>query len=97
MKVWITLNKMGTGRVQLECIRSTNESGRIGMGCTLPPFNPNAMSEISAILQNLGVDEELAAAKVAQIRAAVPGEVVKVENRDVRDEVLRENGFEGFE
>jgi hypothetical protein len=96
MKVWITLNKMGTGRVQLECLRSTNESGRIGRGGALPPFNPNAMAEILAILKNMGVDEDLAAEKIALIRDAAPGEVVKVEDRDVPDDVLRENGFVGF-
>ena len=96
MKVWIKLNKMGTGRVQLECLRSTNESGRIGRGCALPPFNPNAMAEIFAILKNLGVDEELAAEKIAIIRDAAPGDVVKVEDREVPDDVLSENGFEGF-
>ena len=67
MKVWKTLNKMGTGRVQLECLQSTNERGRIGRGYALPPFNPNAIAEIFAVLPNLGVDEELAAEKIALI------------------------------
>jgi len=90
------LTKMGSGRVQLECVRSTNESGRIGMGRALPPFNPNAMAEIHAILRNFGVPEELAAAKMALIRDAAPGALVKVEDRDVSDEVLSDNGFVGF-
>jgi hypothetical protein len=96
MKVLITLNKIGTGRVQLECLRSTNEGGRIGRGSSLPPFNPNALSELSAILQNLGVADEVAAEKIALIRDASPGGVVRVEDRDVPDEVLRDNGFVGF-
>lgn len=96
MKVWITLSKMGTGRVQLSCIRSTNEKGRIGTGHALPPFNPNAVPEIYAILQNLGVDGELAAEKIAMIRDAAPGEEIQVENLDVPEEVLRENGLVGL-
>ena len=96
MKIWILLNKMGTGRVQLECLRSTNESGLIGTGCSLHPFNPNALAEAYAVLKNLGVNEELAAQKIAEIRDALPGATVKVEDRDVPKDVLRENGFDGF-
>ena len=93
MKVLITLNKMNTGRVQLSCIKSTNEGGGVGTAYTLPPFNPNAMAEVEAILGNMGVDEEIIAATVSQIRQAGLGGVVKVQDRDVPDDILRENGF----
>ena len=96
MRVWVLLNKMGTGRVQLECLRSTNDHGRVGTGCSLAPFNPNALAEVYTILQKLGVDEELAAQKIIQIREAVPGDVVKVEDREIPEDLLRENGFLGF-
>jgi hypothetical protein len=96
MKVLITLKKTNNGRVELSCLRSTNERGRIGMGCSLPPFNPNAMPEVEAILRNLGVDDAVATDRIARLRQAGPNELVKVEDRDVPEDVLQENGFEGI-
>jgi len=93
MKVLITLSKMSTGRIQLSCIKSTNEGGGIGTAYPLPPFNPNAVAEVEAILQNIGVDGEIIDDTVSQIRRAGPGGLVKVQDRDVPDDVLRENGF----
>ena len=94
MRVQITLSKTNTGRIQLACVRSTNERGGIGTGFALPLFNPNALREIEDILRNLGVNEELITQKVALLRQAGPNDLVKVEDLDVPEEVLRENGFE---
>jgi len=94
MRVQITLSKTNTGRIQLACVRSTNERGGIGTGFALPPFNPNALREIEDILRNLGVSEELIPQKVALLRQVGPNDLVKVEDLEVPDEVLRENGFE---
>jgi hypothetical protein len=93
MRVQITLNKTNTGRIQLACLRSTNERGGIGTGFALPPFNPNALREIEDILRNLGVNEDLITQKVARLRQVGPNDLVKVEDLDVSDELLRENGF----
>jgi hypothetical protein len=94
MRVQITLSKTNTGRIQLACVRSTNERGGIGTGFALPVFNPNALREIEDILRNLGVSEELIPRKVALLRQVGPNDLVKVEDLEVPDEVLRENGFE---
>ena len=93
MRVQITLNKNNTGRIQLACVRSTNERGGIGTGYALPAFNPNAIREIEDVLRNLGVNEDLIAAKTALLRQIGPNELVKVEDLDVSDDLLRENGF----
>jgi len=93
MRVQITLNKTNTGRIQLACVRSTNERGGIGTSFALPPFNPNALREIEDILRGLGVDEDLIAQKTAQLRQVGPNDLVKVEELDVPDDVLREKGF----
>jgi hypothetical protein len=93
MRVQITLNKTNTGRIQLACVRSTNEHGGIGTGFALPPFNPNALREIEDILRNLGVREDLISQKTALLRQAGSTDLVKVDDFDVPDDVLRENGF----
>jgi len=66
------------------------------MGCSLAPFNPNAVAEIEAILRNMGVDDGVVADRIARLRQAGPNELIKVEDRDVPDDVLQENGFEGM-
>ena len=93
MRVQITLNKTNTGRIQLACVRSTNERGGIGTGFALPPFNPNALREIEDILRSLGVREDLISRKTALLREVGPTDLVKVDDLDVPDDVLRENGF----
>ena len=93
MRVQITLNKTNTGRIQLACVRSTNERGGIGTGFALPPFNPNALREVEDILRSLGVREDLISQKTALLRQVGPTDLVKVDDVDVPDEVLRENGF----
>jgi len=93
MKVLITLNKTNTGRVQLACVRSTNERGGIGTGSSLPPFNPNAVAEITEILRNLGVEEDSIQRNIELLRQVGPSELVKVADIEVPDEVLIENGF----
>jgi hypothetical protein len=93
MRVQITLNKTNTGRIQLACVRSTNEHGGIGTGFALPPFNPNALREIEDILRNLGVREDLISQKTALLRQSGSTDLVKVDDFDVPEDVLRENGF----
>lgn len=93
MRVQIALNKTNTGRIQLSCVRSTNERGGIGTGFALPPFNPNALREVEDILRSLGVNEELITEKTARLRQVGPNDLVKVDDLDVPDDVLRENGF----
>jgi hypothetical protein len=93
MKVLITLNKTNTGRIKLACVRTTNERGGIGTGYALPPFNPNAGAEVEAVLRNLGVDENSIQRNMALLSQVGDGELVKVADVDVADEVLRENGF----
>lgn len=93
MRVLITLNKTNTGRIQLACVRSTNERGGIGTGYALSPFNPNAGADIEAILGNLGVDEDSIRRNMVLLSEVGAGELVKVADLDVADEVLRENGF----
>jgi hypothetical protein len=93
MRVQITLNKTNTGRIQLACVRSTNERGGIGTGFALPPFNPNALREVEDLLRSLGVHEDLIRQKTALLRQVGPTDLVKVDDLDVPDEVLRENGF----
>ena len=66
------------------------------MGSTLPPFNPNAIAEIEAILRNLGVDDQVVAEKVARLRQAGANELINVQDLDVPEDVLQENGFEGI-
>ena len=92
MTVRITLNKTNAGRIQL-AVRSTNERGGIGTGFALPPFNPNALREIEDILRSLGVNEDLITQKTALLRQVGPNDLIKVENLDVHDDVLYENGF----
>jgi hypothetical protein len=96
MRVLITLDKTNTGKVKIGCVRSTNERGGIGTGYALPPFNPNALSEIQEILSNLGVAHDVIKDKLATLSAVGAGELVKVEDRDVPDDVLKENGFLGM-
>ena len=93
MRVQVTLNKTNTGRIQLACVRSTNERGGIGTGSALPPFNPNALREVEDILRNLGVNEDLISQKTALLRQVGPNDLVKVDDLDVADDILRENGF----
>jgi hypothetical protein len=93
MRVQITLNKTNTGRIQLACVRSTNEQGGIGTGFALPLFNPNALREIEEILCSLGVNENLITQKTALLRQAGPNDLVKVDELDVPADVLRANGF----
>jgi hypothetical protein len=93
MRVQITLNKTTTGRIQLACVRSTNERGGIGTGSALPPFNPNALREIEDILRSLGVNEEEITQKIGLLRQAGPNDLLKVDDLDVPDDVLRANGF----
>jgi hypothetical protein len=93
MKVLITLNKSNTGKIQLACVRSTNERGGIGRGSALPPFNPNATAEVEEILRNLGVEEDLIQRNMTLLQAVGPSELVKVADIEVPDEVLMENGF----
>jgi hypothetical protein len=93
MKVLITLNKSNTGKIQLACVRSTNERGGIGTGSTLPPFNPNATAEVVEILRNLGVDEDVIQRNMALLLTVGLSELVKVADIEVPDEVLLENGF----
>jgi hypothetical protein len=95
MKVLISLNKTNTGRIQLTCTRSTNERGGIGTGSALPPFNPNAIAEVEEIIRCLGVDEDAIGRSVSALSTAKPGDVVRVADLEVPDEVLRENGFQG--
>jgi hypothetical protein len=59
----------------------------------LPPFNPNALREVEDILRSLGVHEDLIRQKTALLRQVGPTDLVKVDDLDVPDEVLRENGF----
>jgi hypothetical protein len=94
MRVQITLSKNNTGRIQLAFVRSTNERGGIGTGAALPPFNPNALREIEDILRNLGVNEDLIGQKTALLRQIGPNDLIRVEELDVADDVLHENGFE---
>jgi len=93
MKVLITLSKNNTGRIQLSCVKSTNEGGGIGTSYSLPPFNPNALAEVQDILRNLGVDEATIGEKAQQLTQAGPQGMVKVADLDVPDDVLRETGF----
>ena len=93
MKVLITLTKTNMGRIQLSCTRSTNERGGIGTGYSLPPFNPNAVRDIEETLRCLGVDEDAIGKGIATLSEARPGELVRVADLDVPDEVLRESGF----
>ena len=93
MRVQITLNKTNTGRIQLACVRSTNERGGIGTGFALPPFNPNALREVEDVLRGLGVEEDLISRKTALLRQVGPTDLVKVADLDVPDDILRENGF----
>jgi len=93
MRVQITLTKTNTGRIQLACVRSTNERGGIGTGFALPPFNPNGVAEIEEILRNLGVNGDLITQRTALLRQVGLGDLVKVDDLDVPDETLRENGF----
>ncbi len=93
MRVQISLNKTNTGRIQLAYVRSTNERGGIGTGFALPPVNPNALREIEDILRSLGVHEDLIREKTARLRQVGPNDLVKVDDLDVPDDVLRENGF----
>ena len=93
MRVQITLGKTSTGRIQLACVRSTNERGSIGTGFALPPFNPNALREIEDILRNLGVNEDLITQKTALLRQVGPNDLINIDDLDVSDDVLRENGF----
>jgi hypothetical protein len=93
MRVQVTVNKTNTGRIQLACVRSTNERGGIGTGFALPPFNPNALAEVEEILRNLGIHEALITQKTALLRQVGANDLIKVDDLDVADEVLRENGF----
>jgi len=93
MRVQITLNKTNTGRIQLACVRSTNERGGIGTGYALPAFNPNALGEIEDILRNLGVNEDLITKKTLLLRQVGPNDLIKIDDLDVPDDVLRDNGF----
>jgi hypothetical protein len=93
MKVLITISKTNTGKIQVACVRSTNERGGIGTGSTLPPFNPNAVAEVEEILRNLGVEEDSIQRNIALLRQVGPSELLKVADLEVPDDVLVENGF----
>lgn len=93
MKVLITLNKTNTGRIQLACVRSTNERGGIGTGYSLPPFNPNALGDIEGILRDLGVGEDTIQKNISLLSEVGAGELVRVADLEVPDDVLREAGF----
>src|ERR1700742_4040269 len=95
MKVLVTLNKTNTGKIQLSCMRSTNERGGIGTTYLLPPFNPNALAEVEEIIRCLGVDEDAIASSMSALRLLTPGGQVKVDDLEVPDDVLKENGFQG--
>lgn len=93
MKVLITLSKTNTGRIQLGYVRSTNERGGIGTGSSLPPFNPNAGSEVEEILRNLGIQEDVIQENMTRLRQVGPSELVNVADIEVPDDVLIQNGF----
>ena len=52
-----------------------------------------AAAEIEEILGNLGVSEESIKAKMSLLLEVGSGELIKVADLDVTDDVLRENGF----
>jgi hypothetical protein len=93
MKVTVTLNRMNSGRMQLACVRCTNESGGIGTGYALKPYAPDAGEELKGVLGALGVGGEIIASKMELLSAVSPGELVKVAELDVSGDVLRANGF----
>ncbi|HYL15149.1 MAG TPA: hypothetical protein VEV41_19070 [Terriglobales bacterium] len=93
MKVLITIRKTNTGKIQVACVRSTNERGGIGTSSTLPAFNPNAVAEVEEILRNLGVEEDSIQRNIALLRQVGPSELLKAADLEVPDDVLVENGF----
>ena len=95
MKVLITLNKTNTGRNQLACTRRTNERGGIGTGYALPSFNPNAVRDVEETLRCLGIDEDSISKSLLQLSELRPGELARVADLEVADEILRETGFLG--
>jgi hypothetical protein len=61
----------------------------------LSPFNPNAVAEVEELIRCLGVDEDSIRRGMTQLSQARQGELVRVADLEVPNEILSENGFVG--
>ena len=88
MRVRVTLNKLNSGRMQLACVRATNENGGIGVGFALAPFAANADLEVRKVLTRLGVSNSAIADKMSLPSVVGSEELVTVAAMDIPGDVL---------
>ena len=87
MTVRVSINKMNSGRMQVCCARPSSN----GYVLTYPVAT--AKEDVSKTLRALGVSDERIDRSFGILADFGPNEMLLVEEREISEEVLRQNGF----